>query len=263
MKTTIFCALFICLGLTGYAQKTIVPDTINTSKTEIKTSRLDFNVNLRTSHLWRGLVINDGMTATGYIHYALDKKQNYTVGFWGGAGFDGRYTEINYFVQYQKNNLSIALWDLFNTTGIETPRVFNYDKRTTTHLIDLRTSYRFPGAFPLRIEADVLLYSGLNDRELNNSNYYRSVHSTYVELSYPLIRDQKVNLNVFMGAAFPINGSKHLYTNKTESNFDIVNTGMTVTKNIEIFDYKLPISATAMWNPANKIARIQLDVRLF
>jgi hypothetical protein len=38
----------------------------------------------------------------------------------GGAGFDGKYTEINYFVQYQKNNLSIALWDLFNTTGIET-----------------------------------------------------------------------------------------------------------------------------------------------
>jgi hypothetical protein len=111
--------------------------------------------------------------------------------FWGGAGFDGKYTEINYFVQYQKNNLSIALWDLFNTTGIETPRVFNYDKRTTTHLIDLRTSYRFPGNFPIRIEADVLLYSGLNDRELNNSNDYRSKHSTYVELSYPLIRDQK------------------------------------------------------------------------
>jgi hypothetical protein len=59
--------------------------------------------------------------------------------------------------------------------------------------------------------------------------------------------------------AFPINGSKHLYTNKTESNFDIVNTGMTVTKNIEIFDYKL----TAMWNPANKICKNQLDVGLF
>jgi hypothetical protein len=114
------------------------------------------------------------MTATGYIHYALDKKQNYTgfLGVWWK-----KYTEINYFVQYQKNNLSIALWDLFNTTGIETPRVFNYDKRTTTHLIDLRTSYRFPGNFPIRIEADVLLYSGLNDRELNNSNDYRSKHS--------------------------------------------------------------------------------------
>jgi hypothetical protein len=63
------------------------------------------------------------MTATGYIHYALDKK----LYRWllGRSGFDGKYTEINYFVQYQKNNLSIALWDLFNTTGIETPRVFN------------------------------------------------------------------------------------------------------------------------------------------
>jgi hypothetical protein len=33
-----------------------------------------------------------------------------------------------------------------------------------------------------------------------------------------------------MGAVFPINGSKHLYTNKAQSDFDIVNTGMTVTK---------------------------------
>jgi hypothetical protein len=36
-----------------------------------------------------------------------------------------------------------------------------------------------------------------------------------------------------VGAAFPINGSKHLYTNKIESNFDIVNTGMTVTKTLK------------------------------
>jgi hypothetical protein len=43
------------------------------------------------------------MTATGYIHYALDKKTTIPW-FWNGAGFDGKYTEINYFVQYQKNN---------------------------------------------------------------------------------------------------------------------------------------------------------------
>jgi hypothetical protein len=125
-----------------------------------------------------------------WLYPLCSGQKNKTIPLVLGAGFDGKYTEINYFVQYQKNNLSIALWDLFNTTGIETPRVFNYDKRTTTHLIDLRTSYRFPGNFPIRIEADVLLY-GLNDRELNNSNDYRSKHSTYVELSYPLIRDQK------------------------------------------------------------------------
>jgi hypothetical protein len=263
MKQFILAVVTSVTGLSSYGQKPTVSDTILNPKEEIKISRLDFNVNLRTSHLWRGLVINDGMTATAFIHYALDKKQNFTTGLWGGAGFDGRYTEINYFVQYQKNNFSIGLWDLFNTTGINTPRVFNYDKNTTTHLIDLRTSYRFPKTFPLRIEADVLLYSGLNDRERIDSDYFRSRNSTYVELSFPIIRDQKTNLNIYLGAAFPINGSKHLYTNKTQSSFDIVNTGMTVTKNIEILNYKLPVSATAMWNPANKIARIQLDVSLF
>jgi hypothetical protein len=36
-----------------------------------------------------------------------------------------------------------------------------------------------------------------------------------------------------------------------------------MTKNIEILNYKLPVSATVYWNPANKIARIQLDVSLF
>jgi uncharacterized membrane protein YsdA (DUF1294 family) len=80
MKKNITCTVILLTGLAGYAQKN---DCYRhkTYKTEIKTSRLDFNVNLRTSHLWRGLVINDGMTATGYIHYALDKKQNYTVVF--------------------------------------------------------------------------------------------------------------------------------------------------------------------------------------
>ncbi|TDE02516.1 hypothetical protein [Flavobacterium sandaracinum] len=263
MKKALTVAVILITAWASHAQNTAISDTVINPTEETKIPRLDFNVNLRTSHLWRGLIINDGMTATGYLHYALGKERNFTVGFWGGAGFDGDYTEINYFVQYQKNNFSIALWDLFNTTGIETPKVFNYDKNSTTHLLDLRTSYRFPKAFPLRIEADVLLYSGLNDRQLNESNYYQSRYSTYVELSYPVIRDQKVNLNIFLGVALPIIGNKHLYTNKIESSFDIVNAGLTVTKNIEIFTYKLPVSATALWNPANKIARIQLDIGLF
>jgi hypothetical protein len=47
-----------------------------------------------------GLVIND-MTATGYIHYALDKNKTIPLVL-GRSRFDGKYTEINYFVQYQK-----------------------------------------------------------------------------------------------------------------------------------------------------------------
>jgi hypothetical protein len=57
------------------------------------------------------------MTATGYIHYALDKKTKLYRWFWGGAGFDGKYTEINRSIP-EKYRLHCG--DLFNTTGIET-----------------------------------------------------------------------------------------------------------------------------------------------
>jgi hypothetical protein len=50
--------------------------------------------------------------------FGIRVKSKFHYWVWGGAGFDGDYREINYYVQYQKNNLSIALWDLFNTTGI-------------------------------------------------------------------------------------------------------------------------------------------------
>jgi hypothetical protein len=52
--------------------------------------------------------------------YPLCSGQNKTIPLVLGEPDLMENTEINYFVQYQKNNLSIALWDLFNTTGIET-----------------------------------------------------------------------------------------------------------------------------------------------
>jgi hypothetical protein len=78
MKKNTTCRCNFTYRLAGYAQKTIVTDTAKPINGN-KTSRLDFNVNLRTSHLWRGLVINDGMTATGYIHYAWTKLYRW---FW-------------------------------------------------------------------------------------------------------------------------------------------------------------------------------------
>ena len=261
MKKLFFSSIIIIIGLAGYAQKTTVSDTVSASTEASKTSSLDFNVELKTSHLWRGLVINGSMTAMGNIHYALDKKQNLTIGVWGGNGFDGNYKEIDYYVQYQSKGFSIGLWDLFNTTSVEKPAVFNYDRKTTTHILDFRTSYQFPKDFPLRIEADVLLYG--NDRELISNLDYKNRYSTYVELGYPLLKNEKIALDAYLGAGFALDGKSHLYTNEPNSNFDIVNTGIKASKNITVLQYKLPVSAVAMWDPTLKIARVQLGVVLF
>jgi hypothetical protein len=166
----------------------------------------------------------------------------------GGAGFDGDYREINYAVP--KNNLIYALWNLFNTTGIETPMVFNYDKLTTTHY-RLKNIISFPKAFPLRIEADVFLYTGKNDRELDFNNNYNSRYSTYVELSYPV--ENQVNASLYIGGVFALDGSSNLYRADQSKDFGIVNTGFRSTKDISFGVKLLPVSATAMWNPPTKL----------
>lgn len=255
MKNIILSMITI-IGLTGYTQETTPESTANKEP-----NRLNFNIGLETSHLWRGLIINPSMTVTGDIHYALDKKQNFSVGVWGGNGFDGKYTEIDYYVQYKHKGLTIGLWDLFNTTNVEHPEVFNYDKNTTTHLIDLRTSYRFSKEFPLRIEADIILYG--NDKELQPDLDYKNRYSTYVELGYPIIKNDEITLDTYIGAGFSLDGKSNLYSTNTDQNFNIVNAGLKASKEISILQYKLPVYAGIMWNPAEKYTRMQLGVSLF
>jgi len=236
-----------------------------TQETEVKDSPYDFNVDVKTNHLWRGLVITDKPMVAVFSKLRLNKSGSFTTGFWGGMSFsneaDGTsYKEINYYVQYAKNGLSIGLWDLFNTRSVESPDVWNYDENTTTHLLDLRTSYTFNDSFPLRLEADILLY-GSGDSQLNDGDREQR-YSTYVEASYPIIGESKVNINAFVGAGFSLNGDTHLYGDG-EQNFDLVNVGFTAKKTLKFSELSFPVSATTLWNPSQKIARIQLAVSLF
>lgn len=256
MKKLFLASMIAIIGLTGYAQKSAT-DSVSAKEP----NRLNFNVGLETSHLWRGIIINPSMTITADIHYALDKKQNFTVGVWGGNGFDGKYTEVDYYVQYKHKGLTLGLWDLFNTTNVVHPEVFNYDKNTTTHLIDLRTSYRFSEEFPLRVEADIILYG--NDRELTADLDYKNRYSTYVEVGYPLIKNNKITLDSYIGAGFSLDGRSNLYTSNVDQNFNIVNAGLKASKEISILQYKLPVYAGIMWNPAEKYTRMQLGISLF
>lgn len=234
-------------------------------ETELKDSPVDFTVNLQSNHLWRGLVITDKPVIMVFTSLKLNESGSFTTGFWGGMSFsnesDGtHYKEINYYVQYAENGFSIGLWDLFNTRGVASPDVWDYDKETTGHLLDLRTSYNFGEKFPLRLEADVLLY-GSGDSQLNDGDLEQR-YSTYVQVSYPLIKGSKVNLDAFAGAGFSLNGDTHLYGDG-EENFDLVNVGLTASKTLKIADLSIPVAATTMWNPSTKIARVRLAVTLF
>lgn len=196
----------------------------------------------------------------------LNESGSFTTGFWGGMAIsndsDGtHYKEINYYVQYAENGFSIGLWDLFNTRGVDSPDIWDYNKETTGHLLDLRVSYNFGESFPLTLETDVLLYGSV-DSQLEDNGDFTQRYSTYVQVAYPLIKDTKVNLDGFVGAGFSLNGDTHLYGDGKE-NFDLVNVGLTASKTLKLGDYNLPVSVTTMWNPAKKYARVQLAAVLF
>ena len=232
---------------------------------ELKDSPVDFTVSLQSNHLWRGLVITDKPMFSVQTIFTVNKSKSLTAGFWGGMAFsnesDGTYyKEINYYVQYAANGFSIGLWDLFNTRGVESPDVWDYNKETTGHLLDLRTSYNFGEKFPLTLEADVLLY-GSGDSQYANGEFEQR-YSTYIQVAYPLIQGAKVDLNTFVGAGFSFNGDTHLYGDGGE-NFDIVNVGLTASKVLKLSTLRIPVSATTMWNPSTKIARVQFTVKLF
>jgi len=254
MKKVLFIFLAAFVAQISTAQETMLKD-----------SPVDFSVDLKTSHLWRGLIISDKPMAAVFLKLKLNKSGSFTTGFWGGMAFsnesDGSsYKEINYYLQYAKNGFSIGLWDLYNTRGVASPDIWDYNKETTGHILDLRTSYNFGESFPLTLEADVFLLGSV-DAQYTNSNFEQR-YSTYVQISYPLITESKVDVSGFVGAGFSLNGDTHLYGDGNR-NFDLVNVGFTASKTVKLGDYNLPVSVNTLWNPSLEYARVQFIAHLF
>ena len=234
-------------------------------KKQLKEGFVDFSVAIKTSHLWRGLIISDKPMAAVFIKLKLNKSGSISTGFWGGMAFsnesDGTsYKEINYYLQYADNGFSIGFWNLFNTRGNENPDVWNYNKETTGHILDLRTSYNFGDSFPLSLQANVFL-RGSVDGQYTHLNFEQR-YSTYVQVAYPLVTASKVTVSGFVGAGFSLNGDTHIYGDGTQ-NFDLVNVGFTFSKTVKFGDHNLPFSVNTLWGPSVEYARVQLIAHLF
>lgn len=233
-----------------------------------KESPVDFTANLQNNHLWRGLTVTDQPVIQVTTTFNFDTNKHWTAGFWGSSALstssdNTEYKEINYYIQYQTNGFSLGLWDLLNTRGQEDGEfdVWNYDDKNTGHLLDLRASYTLPKSFPLRLEADMILY-GSGDAEIDEDGDVNQRYSTYVELSYPLYKGEMYGVKGFVGSAFNLDGDTHLYGNGNHK-FDVVNLGLTASRTFTVCGRKFPVYATTLWNPSIKSVRMQIGVTLF
>lgn len=234
------------------------------SQTEADYQPIEGSVQLKNMHLWRGQEVTDEVTLGTDIYFTNTKK-NFKFGLWGGAGINGNFKEIDYYVSYKTGGFTFALWDIYNFSpgaAYNNRQVFNYSARETGHFVDLSVLYQLPEKLPLKVYWATVIF-GRDRGPMNERNRY----STFVELTYPILRHQTVDLNAGIGGAFALSRGKDIAGKKTDAHFygkseGIVSLSLTAMKTIDLCGYKLPVSATAMWNPEKNYANIQVALNL-
>lgn len=215
-----------------------------------------FNLQLKNMHLWRGYKVTSAALTAVDAHYVTNDG-SFQVGFWGGAGFTGEYREFDYYASYQKSGFNVAVWDINNFSDFPNANIFNYNPSSTSHFIDITVGYQFQQNFPLSLSWSTIVQG--RDTYINSAGVRKNAYSNYVALDYRLWKQENADLHLFVGGAFAFGRDEHFYGNKP----NIVNTGLTFNRDLVVFNYHLPTSATVMFNPEHKYGAIQLAINVF
>ena len=225
-----------------------------------QTARMHLSGTLQNMHLWRGLQVADGgiLAADMNVGFLNDGLK---VGLWGGSDFTGDYKEFDYYVSYSVAGFTVAVWDIFNFSP-ELPfskDIFNYNKFSTTHFLDLSVAYNFETKLnvPLRLYW-ATIFAG---RDLNLAGKNR--YSTFVSAEYSVFRNENWIVDVGLGGTFAFNrddadGSANFY------GYDGVNQiSLRTTYKLKLGRFDMPVFAHAMWNPDLKDGFLQVGINLF
>lgn len=231
-----------------------------------QTGSIETHLQIKNMHLWRGYAVTEAAMSALDVAW-VNPSKTFKVGVWGGAGWNGIYREFDYYFSYNKGGFNLALWDIYNfSTNLPSSKLFDYNSKTTQHFIDLTLGYNFGKSFPLTLSASTIIFG--RDRDilpedmLSPSPIRRgdNRYSTYIKASYPVVKTNGYSVDLYTAGAFALNGqTANFYGSKT----NIVEAGFVVAKELTIGEYKIPVSATAMWNPELNIGNLQLAVNLF
>lgn len=225
---------------------------------------LDAQLQLKTSHLWRGIEVADEVTTVADIS-VKDPSEVFKFGLWGGAGINGNYKEIDYYASISKYGLTLTVWDIYNFSPGATynnRQAFNYKARETGHFVDASLAWRVCEQFPLRLYWATVLF-GRDRGPLNDRNLY----STYVEVSYPFKLKGGIGVELSAGGAFSMRKGKNADGTTSDAHFygktpGVVSCCLNVTKDVKIGSYTLPVSVLTMWNPENNTVNAQVALTL-
>jgi hypothetical protein len=222
------------------------------------------SLQLKNMHLWRGQEVSDEVTLTTDINIQ-DRSNIFKFGIWGGMGVNGNFKEIDYYASFSQSGFTLAAWDIYNfSSGVDynNRQAFNYSARETGHFADVSLAYQFQKNFPLKLYWATVVF-GRDRGVLNEKNRY----SSYAEISYPVKLKNEISLEIGVAGAFALSEGKDITGKKSKAHFygdspGIVNVNLTLSKDLNICGYKLPISIMTMWNPEKNYANMQIALNL-
>ncbi|WP_140590960.1 hypothetical protein [Aquimarina algicola] len=237
-------------------QKIIKENITKDSISEKKYKPLDFKLQVKNMHLWRGFRVTDAPMTAADVFFT-SKNGKFKAGLWGGAGFNGDYTEFDYYINYSSGGFSFSLWDINNFSDFPDAEIFDYDINTTSHFVDLTAAYSFKKV-PISVSWTTILLG--RDTFINKSGKKENAFTHYVQLNSTIYKNEHSSLDIFIAGAFSFaSNDKHFYGEDFLNNF-----GITYHKEVNVLNLiYLPVSATAMWNPDLKHGGIQVAVDLF
>lgn len=262
MKKLLNAALLVACGtllaLNVHAQQ-VTGDKTATDSVVVKEEKKPFNVNLqvRNQYLWRGFRVSSAPISDVDMYY-LSKNGHFQAGFWGGASFNGEYKEFDYYVKYTTGGFSAAIWDINNFSDYPNAKIFDYDRGTTSHFVDVGVAYSFlKMKLPLTLSWNTIVLG--RDYYTKPNGDLGNAFSNYVQVDQTLYKNKDVNVHAFVGGGFAFGREQNFYGDHP----NVVNAGITVNKDLVLFNYHIPISATAMFNPEKNYGGLQLIANLF
>jgi hypothetical protein len=179
-------------------------ETVFAQNDVVALDNINLNVHLKNMHLWQGYVVTPGVMVATSMEYVSDDNK-YVAGLWGGASFDGSYTEFSYYATYNfTKNIFAQLISHNNYSGMVSPDMFSYDKYTSPNFLDVLLSYTISDNLPLNIMTSTILFGQAGDYETDDDGSDADSYSTYVEMSYSLFRGQKTKIKASVGGAFSL-----------------------------------------------------------
>lgn len=134
------------------------------------------SVSMQNQHYWRGMQTGRGLSFEAGATVSLTSE--FTAGIWNGTALNSSYKEIDLYLTYSLQGLSVSLLDYYCPRNAVFSNEFSdWKEISTPHLIDLQLAY-YPDHFPFSIMVSTMLWG--DDLDANLDNYY----STYLELGY-------------------------------------------------------------------------------